>query len=65
MTENGFNQTDIDQCVLNRGENIILIYVNDCVIFSKEMKWIEEITGKLIERYTITDKNKIKEYLEF
>ena len=52
-----------DQCIFIKDDVIILIYVNDCCIFLKNEKGIIDTINQLRERYTITDKGQIEEYL--
>ena len=42
-----FQASEIDPCVFYRKNAIILVYVDDCIIFSKELKVIEEILNTL------------------
>ena len=59
-----FNQIDIDQCVFIKDGVIILVYVNDCVILSKNIKGGgEETMENPREIYMIKDKGKIEECL--
>ena len=63
LNEMGFTQSETDQCVFMRGETIILIYVDDCVILSKKDKDIVDVMNQLRSRYTITDEGRMIEYL--
>ena len=48
-----FQASDIDPCVFYRKNAIILIYVDDCIIFSKELKVIENIVKILKEDFDV------------
>ena len=59
----GFKQCQTDQCVFYNDNVIILIYVDDCCIISKNEKNIQDTMNALKERYTITDEGEMDEYL--
>lgn len=63
LHEMGFHQTETDQCVFIKDDVIILIYVDDCVIISKDEKKIEDTITCLRKRYAITDEENMEEYL--
>ena len=42
LIDHGFHQTETDQCVLIKDDVIILIYVDDCIILSKNKQSITE-----------------------
>ena len=63
LKDMGFKQCQADQCVFKRGDTIILIYVDDCVILSKNEGSITDIMEELRARYGITDEGKMEEYL--
>ena len=61
--ELGFHSTEIDQCVFVKDDVIILIYVDDCIIMSKDKDKIIRTMESLKERYAITDEGEMEEYL--
>ena len=63
LEDMGFIQTQTDQCVFIKNDVVILIYVDDCCIISKNKKSITDTMNLLRQRYTITDEGKMEEYL--
>ena len=63
LIEMGFTQCQTDQCVFLKDDVIILIYVDDCCIISKNEKVITDTLNQLRKRYTITDEGEMEEYL--
>ena len=61
--ELGFKQTETDQCVFIKDDVTILIYVDDCVIVSKDDKKIADTMVDFSNKYTITDEVNMEEYL--
>ena len=59
----GVHQTQTDPCVFIKGHVIILIYVDDCIILSKNKQSIIKILELLRKNYTITDEGEMEEYL--
>ena len=43
LTNIGFIPTQSDPCVYTKGSNIIMIYVDDCIIISRSEEEVEEI----------------------
>ena len=76
LTERGFVQSEVDPCVFYRSDAILLVYVDDCIILSKESKVVDSIvqslaTGqdpndpmkKFSKQYVLTNDGGIKNYL--
>ena len=63
LLQMGFKQCQTDQCVFYKDDIIILIYVDDCCIISKNEKGIQDTMNALKEHYTITDEGEMDEYL--
>ena len=63
LIELGFHQTQTDQCVFIKDDVIILIYVDDCIIISKNKQSIIKTLELLRKSYTITDEGEMEEYL--
>jgi len=47
LTERGFKQSKVDPCVFYRNDAILLVYVDDCIILSKESKVVDSIVRSL------------------
>jgi hypothetical protein len=63
LTQIGFVQSEIDQCLLLRGDCIIVTYVDDCLFFSKDSKTIEELLVSLRKYFLLTDEGDIGNFL--
>ena len=63
LIELGFHQTQTDRCVFIKDDVIILIYIDDCIILSKNKQSIIKILELLRKNYTITDEGEMEEYL--
>ena len=63
LKETGFHSTETDQCVFMKENMIILIYVDDCIIMSKDKDKIIRTMESLKERYAIIYEGKMEEYL--
>ena len=60
----GFKQTESDPCILTRGNNIIVLYVDDCIIISRTKTEADSIYDELQQRgYTMTDEGTMEQYL--
>ena len=59
----GSEQTETDQCVFNKENVIILIYVDDCIINSRTKEGLDETMAAIKEHFTTTDEGEIEEYL--
>ena len=76
LTERGFVQSEVDPCVFYQSDAILLVYVDDCIILSKESKVVDSIvqslatgqdpdnpTKKFSKQYVLTNDGGIKNYL--
>ena len=63
LRELGLELTETDQCVFIKEDVILIIYVNDCVILSKDKMKIFRTMESLKTRYSITDEGNREEYL--
>ena len=63
LIELGFHQTETDQCVFIKYDAIILVYVDDCIILSKNKQIITIILKLLRKRYTMTDEREMEDCL--
>ena len=59
----GFEQTETDQCVFKKENVIILIYVDDCIIFSRTKEGLDETISSIKKNFDITEEGDIEEYL--
>ena len=49
----GFKPSEVDPCVFYREDAIILTYVDDCLIFSKDLKVVKKIVDTLKEDFIV------------
>ena len=60
----GFKRTNADHCVYtSKSGVIIMMYVDDLLIFGKEMGTINEVKGKLAGMFEMTDVGELKYFL--
>lgn len=50
-----FRQSQIDPCLFLRHDCIIVVYVDDCLVFARSSKIIDELLVKLREKFILTD----------
>ena len=64
LTGMGFMSTSSDPCIFIKGSNIIILYVDDCVIMSRTKKGADDIYNELERRkYKLTKEGSMEEYL--
>jgi hypothetical protein len=67
LTENliniGFRQSRVDKCLFIRSDCVILIYVDDCLIFSPSNTTLTDITNHLKSVFKITSEDDVGAYL--
>jgi hypothetical protein len=63
LIQRGFVQSQIDQCILLRGDYIIVTYVDDCLFFAKDPKTIEEVVASLRKEFVLTDEGYVGNFL--
>ena len=55
LNKEGFKTSKIDLCLFLRHDAIIVTYVDDCLIFSKNQKIIEDLIKSLKQTFKLTD----------
>ena len=64
LTSMGFIATSSDPCIFTKGSNVIILYVDDCVIISKTKEETDVIYKQLEQRkYKMTNEGTMEEYL--
>jgi hypothetical protein len=76
LEERGFRQSNVDPCVFLRSDAIIITYVDDCIILSKEENTVNKIVKSLQDgrdpdnpnqvftsKYVLTNDGEVKNYL--
>ena len=55
LLNRGYTQREVDPCLFYKKDSIIVTYVDDCIIFSKDQKKVREITSSLEDNFKLTD----------
>ena len=64
LMDMGFKATSSDPCIFTKDDNIIILYVDDCVIISKSKQQADDIFNELQKRkFKLTDEGTMEEYL--
>ena len=64
MEELGFKPTESDPCIYVRGSNMIVLYVDDCIIISRSEKEANAVFKEIDEKgYKMMDEGTMLEYL--
>ena len=64
LEEMGFRQCQSDQCVWMKDGVVIVVYVDDCLIFANEDNSVIELIAELKRKFDITDEgDMVEEYL--
>lgn len=58
-----FKQSQIDPCLFMGDNCFVLVYVDDCLVFSRDKQVIDEFFSNLGTKYTITDEGEVAKYL--
>eukprot|EP00957_Ditylum_brightwellii_P158606 12072407-Ditylum_brightwellii.AAC.1 len=60
----GFKQCVADQCAWKRDGIIIIVYVDDCLVFGNDKGKVDEVVMERSKRFEITDEGEtVEEYL--
>jgi hypothetical protein len=63
MIARGFKVCQSDPCVYTKDNIVVLVYVDDMLIFFRSMSQIEKFMRSLDKEYDYTDEGNIKSYL--
>ena len=66
LTDRNFIPSQIDPCIYYKDNCIVLIYVDDCIILSRNKSVIDDFISSLKngkEKYILTDEGEIDKYL--
>ena len=58
-----FIQSEVDQCVFMRDDFILLMYVDDVIAISKDLKIMDELVANLKKSYDLEDEGSLTKYL--
>jgi uncharacterized protein YeeX (DUF496 family) len=56
-------QSIVDNCVFSKKSTMLLVYVDDAIIYSTSSKVIDKIIASLKKDYNVTDEGEIDDYL--
>jgi len=59
----GFRQSALDPCLFYSEHVIILVYVDDTILFSKDIIYIDEVLSSLKPEFQLTDRGGFNTYL--
>jgi hypothetical protein len=63
LTKIDFKQSNVDKSLFIKQDCIIIIYVDDCLIFSNSDQTLEQIITHIGQHFKITSSNDIETYL--
>ncbi|MGH3053369.1 MAG: reverse transcriptase domain-containing protein, partial [Gaiellaceae bacterium] len=63
LMRRGFTQSRLDPCLFYRGSIILVIYVDDCLLASKDDADLVKLIAELKEDFDLTEEGEISEYL--
>jgi hypothetical protein len=63
LTAMGFRQSKVDKCLFIRPDCILLLYVDDCLVFSPEKSVLESVLSQLGNKFRITIEDEVSTYL--
>jgi hypothetical protein len=59
----GFTQSKVDPCLYLRQDCMMVVYMDDCLIFSHSDRVINDLLSKLSETYKLEDQGRVNDYL--
>jgi hypothetical protein len=63
LLKEGFCQSASDPCLFLRRDCILIVYTNDCIIFSKEDQIIDNLLHNLSQMFSLEDQGSVQDYL--
>ena len=64
LLELKFQQSKVDECVFYRGDTIILIYTDDCIVLNKNSQAeIDKVVKLLQSKFNVQDEGNLEDYL--
>jgi hypothetical protein len=64
LTQMGFEQSNIDECLYYRGSTIFLVYVDDGIIIDSDRSRIDALFNEFkAHNFDVTDEGELKDYL--
>ena len=59
----GFEQSKIDPCIFFKQGVILIIWVDDCLIFGRNKDLVDEVIKKLHDKFSLTEEGDVSAYL--
>jgi hypothetical protein len=59
----GFQQSGTDSCLFLRNDCILVVYVDDCLIFAKQDKTIDVLIKRLSKDFLLQDEGDVNAFL--
>ena len=59
----GFVQSKIDSCLYMRGDCLMVVYTDDCLIFAKEASVIVDLIANLAKTFQLEDQGAVNDFL--
>ena len=59
----GFTQSLVDPCLFYQGKVVLVIYVDDCIIFTPEKTQADNLVEELDKKFSIEDEGDATNYL--
>ena len=63
LTDRGFVPSKVDPCLFIRSDALVLVYVDDTIIFTKEDSTINQIVKSLSSDFDLTDEGEVENFL--
>ena len=63
LEDEGFKQNKVDSCLFVRKNCIVICYVDDCCILSKDKEKIDALLINLSKKFKLTNEGDVKSYL--
>ena len=63
LIQRSYTQSKVDLCLFYKKDSIIVTYVDDCIIFTKDHNKVKEIIKSLETNFKLTDEGDLSAYL--
>ncbi len=63
LLREGFRQSAVDPCLFLRNDCILIVYTDDCIIFSRKDEVIDVLIRNLSQTFLLEDQGSVHEYL--
>ncbi len=63
LLREGFRQSAVDPCLFLRNDCILIVYTDDCIIFSRKDEVIDALICNLSQTFLLEDQGSVHDYL--